>query len=132
MFRAYNPYRTDNPFYIAFFAIFTILTLGIPSIFFYDYFMENAYWYNRWKFRTLLKKGKVNIISESKLDIVGNLHEIIIEIESAKYQLWLWYNRDITLSSEDGKESYIGLFTGSPITSWLKRDAIKRIKLLIG
>ena len=60
------------------------------------------------------------------------IEEIAIEIENTKYNLWIWADEDITLSSEDGKKSYIGLFTGSLITNWLKRDAFKRIKLLIG
>jgi hypothetical protein len=131
MFRTHDPYRTDNPFYIVSFAVLTILTLGISALLFYDYFMENPYWYNRWKFRSLLKKGKVKIISEQKFKDV-NIQEILIEIENTEYKLWIWGDEDITLSSEDGKKSYIGLFTGTLITKWLKRDAVKRIKLLIG
>lgn len=131
MFRAHNPYKTDNPFYIVFFAIFTILTLGILSLLFYDYFMENPYWYNRWKFRSLLKKGKVKIIKNEMIDPI-NIQEILIEIEGIKYKLWLWSGGDITLSSEDCKKSYIGLFTGSPITNWLRKDSVKRINSLIG
>ena len=131
MFKPHYPYRTDNPFYIVSFAVLTILTLGISALLFYDYFMENPYWYNRWKFRSLLKKGKAKIISDHKFKDI-NIQEIIIEIESTKYKLWIWGDEDITLSSEDGKKSYIGLFTGTLITKWLKRDAVKRIKLLIG
>lgn len=137
MFKPNNTNKEEGIGIAIIFSLFNILALFIPMLFFYDFFFENEYWCNRWMLRSLLKKGDVKVINYDKIQYKQfKIEDVEIEVEGNRYQLWIWNNEDITLSSlnEDDMKNkdYIGLFTGSPITRWLKRDSIRRIRLLIG
>jgi hypothetical protein len=113
-------------------CILMIPTLGVPFWLMYEYFFENHYWKNRWRLNRLLNKGKVKVTYLKTSDIMyGNIDMYSVVIDNKEYSLWIWDNESMTLGEIDNPSSdYIGLFTGSMITRWLNKSAIKELQLL--
>jgi len=114
------------------FSLFTIATLGISAILFYEAFVETPYWINRWRLRRALRRGEVEII-EKKMTLLYNIIDLTVRIKGEEYTIWIYPEPEdnMTLSSVDHDRNYIGLFTGSVTTKWLKRDAIRRLNNLL-
>lgn len=112
--------------------ILMIPTLGAPFWLMYECFFERHYWKNRWTLNRLLNKGKVKVRYLKTSDIMyGKIDMYSVVIDNKEYSLWIWDNKSMTLGEIDTPSSdYIGLFTGSMITRWLNKSAIKELQLL--
>ena len=113
-------------------VILMIPTLGAPFWLMYECFFERHYWKNRWTLNRLLNKGKVKITYLRTSNIMYDSIDIYsVMIDNKEYSLWIWGNKSMTLGEIDNPScDYIGLFTGSVITRWLNKKAIKELQLL--
>lgn len=109
--------------------IFSILTLGIAFVLFYEFFYEPHYSYNQKKFYRLLRWNRVKMISAGRLEEIGrdDITAYVIEINGKEYSVWIYGETHVTLSDTTKYSDYIGLFCVSPYLKWIRKKTIKKL-----
>jgi hypothetical protein len=120
--KKHNSYNPESYYTVG--MLLALFTLGVSFYFFYEYFFEHYYWYNRKYLYKKLDSGEWYVVSKREVTINNDIVEYKL---NNGYVIWVYQSINKIVLTEGDYDNYIGLFTCSPIMKLYNKRIIKML-----